>query len=106
MPTCTSPYRHNHNNCVALQFTYNDTSMHACRWWWDGSGILYQILAGPVFNNFYIFAGIFLGFLADYGNRKIFLVVSLVVWSLMTLLTGLAKQYWHLVVLRALLAIG
>jgi MFS family permease len=82
---------------------YNTT---ACRWWWSGTGLVYQILAGPVFNNLYPLAGVFTGFIADFGNRKVFLVISLVFWSLATGLTGFAEKFWHLVVLRALLAIG
>ena len=77
-----------------------------CQWWWDGSGLLYQIVAGPVFNNLYILAGVFTGFLADYGSRKIWLVISLVFWSIVTGVTGFVHQYWHIVILRALLAIG
>jgi MFS family permease len=77
-----------------------------CRWWWSGEGLLYQVLAGPVFNNLYPIAGVFTGFLADLGSRKVFLVISLVFWSIATGLTGFAQTYWHLVVLRALLAIG
>ena len=82
---------------------YNTT---ACRWWWSGTGLVYQILAGPVFNNLYPLAGVFTGFIADFGNRKVFLVISLVFWSLATGLTGFAEKFWHLVALRALLAIG
>ncbi len=63
-------------------------------------------MAGPVFNTLYVFAGIFTGFLADFWNRKVFLVIGLVFWSLATGLTGFAQAYWHLVLLRAMLAIG
>lgn len=63
-------------------------------------------MAGPVFNNLYILAGIFAGFLADFGRRTVWLVLSLVFWSLATGCTGFVNAYWQLVVLRALLAIG
>lgn len=89
-----------------MTFEYNGTEVSVCHWWYDGKGLLYQIVAGPVFNNLYILAGVFTGFLADYGNRKIWLVISLVFWSLATGVTGFAQEYWHLVILRALLAIG
>ena len=87
-------------------YVYENTTSYACQWWWDGSGLAYQILAGPVFNNLYVLAGIFAGFLADIWNRKVFLVISLVIWSVATGLTGFAQEYWHLVIFRALLAIG
>lgn len=105
--------RHNETFC---RYSYNvtfdyDTGNHTfngsiCQWWWDGSGLLYQIVAGPVFNNLYILAGVFMGFLADYGSRKVWLVISLVFWSIITGVTGFVSQYWQIVILRALLAIG
>lgn len=84
----------------------NHTELHACEFNYSGSGLLYQIVAGPVFNNLYPLAGLFTGFLADFGRRTIWLTVSLVFWSAMTGLTGFAKVFWQLVVLRGLLAIG
>lgn len=79
----------------------------ACKWGYDGSqGSKYQILAGPVFNNVYPFAGIFMGILADRFNRKILLGFSLLFWSLATGATGFAQAYWMLVIFRLLLAIG
>ena len=105
-------HRSNGSFCVngdAVVF-YNDTLMNdtinVCEFNHDGSGLLYQVVAGPVFNNLYPLAGLFTGFLADYGKRIIWLVISLFFWSAVTLVTGFAKQFWHLVVLRALLAIG
>ena len=93
-------------NDSSLMFENNGTEYSVCRWWWDGTGILYQVVAGPVFNNLYPLAGIFTGFLADYGSRKIWLTISLVFWSVATGLTGFSKAFWHIVLLRALLAIG
>ena len=81
--------------------------VHVCQWAHDGGkGIEYQVLAGPVFNNVYPFAGIFMGFLADNFNRKWMLALSLLFWSLASGLTGLATKYWMLVIFRMLLAIG
>ena len=77
-----------------------------CEYNHDGTGLTYQIVAGPVFNNLYPLAGFVMGFLADYGKRIIWLVISLIFWSAVTLLTGFSKAFWHLVLLRALLAIG
>ena len=84
----------------------NDTILHVCEFHHSGSGLTYQIVAGPVFNNLYPLAGLFTGFLADYGRRTLWLSISLLFWSVITGLTGFAKAFWHLVLLRALLAIG
>lgn len=77
-----------------------------CSYNYDGTGLLYQLVAGPLFNNIYIIAGVFLGFAADLANRKVLLVISLVWWSLMTGLTGLTHKYWQLALLRFAVAIG
>nr|KAG5712463.1 hypothetical protein BaRGS_011437 [Batillaria attramentaria] len=66
----------------------------------------YQLLAGPVFILIYTFAGIPVSFAADIYNRKNFLALSLTFWSVMTILTGLVREYWQLVVLRFLLGFG
>ncbi|XP_065917102.1 MFS-type efflux pump MSMEG_3705-like isoform X2 [Dysidea avara] len=79
---------------------------HPCSYDYDGTGLLYQLVAGPLFNNVYIIAGVFLGFAADLANRKVLLVISLVWWSLMTGLTGLTQKYWQLALLRFAVAIG
>lgn len=101
-----SSLRDNITACLDLTFEVNGSIYEPCEWAHDGSGLLYQIVAGPVFNNLYPLAGIFTGFLADYGYRIVWLVISLTFWSVVTGLTGFIKQYWHLVLLRALLAIG
>lgn len=77
-----------------------------CKYDYDGTGVLYQLVAGPLFNNIYIIAGVFLGFAADLANRKVLLVISLVWWSVMTGLTGLTHEYWQLALLRFSVAIG
>ena len=102
----TLPHCRHRSVCLHNSTLEDPENTTACRWWYSGQGLVYQILAGPVFNNLYPLAGVFTGFLADFGNRKVFLVISLVFWSVATGLTGLAQKFWHLVVLRALLAIG
>ena len=111
-------YRKNETYCTTLPIllfgneteSENGTNItihyNACEFNHSGKGLLYQIVAGPVFNNLYPLAGIFTGFLADYGYRTIWLVISLVFWSAITGVTGFSQAYWHLVLLRALLAIG
>lgn len=87
-------------------FNWKGETFDACEWANSGTGILYEVVAGPVFNNLYIVAGIFTGFLADYGRRTVWLVISLVIWSLAVGLTGFVNSYWQLVLLRGILAIG
>uniref|UniRef100_UPI00398E9CB3 MFS-type efflux pump MSMEG_3705-like n=1 Tax=Pristiophorus japonicus TaxID=55135 RepID=UPI00398E9CB3 len=83
--------------CLSLR---NENETEYCQWDYDGTGWEYQVMAGPVFILVFTFTGIFVGFMADSVNRKNFLSASLFLWSLMTLLMGFAKQYWHLVLLR------
>ncbi|KAK2567009.1 Sphingosine-1-phosphate transporter SPNS2 [Acropora cervicornis] len=82
------------------------SSQHVCVWDYDGTGSQYQILAGPVFILVYTVSGIPLGFCAGVFNRKNLLVFCLLLWSAMTLLTGFATKYWHLVITRFILGIG
>ncbi|KAK7095407.1 MFS-type efflux pump MSMEG_3705-like [Littorina saxatilis] len=77
-----------------------------CTWDYNGQGLEYQILAGPVFILVYTFAGIFISFAADMYNRKNLLAACLIFWSVATVLTGLVKEYWQLVLLRFLLGFG
>ncbi|XP_038637557.1 putative glycerol-3-phosphate transporter 5 isoform X1 [Scyliorhinus canicula] len=85
------------DRCVSL---LNENKTQSCQWNYDGSGWEYQVIAGPVFILIYTFTGIFIGFVADTVNRKNFLSASLFLWSLMTLLMGFVKRYWHLLILR------
>ena len=80
--------------------------VHVCSWDYDGNGEEFQILVGPVFVIVYTISGIPLGFLASKYNRRNIFVLCLAFWSLMTLLTGFATRYWHLVATRFLLGIG
>lgn len=84
----------------------DNSTVHVCEYSHTGTGLVYQIVAGPVFNNLYPLAGLFTGFLADYGRRTLWLAISLFLWSAVTAITGFATRFWQLVLLRALLAIG
>ncbi|XP_007898355.2 protein spinster homolog 1 [Callorhinchus milii] len=84
----------------------NDNGSHYCKWDFNGNGWEYQVIAGPVFILIYTFMGVVMGFLADATNRKNLLSLSLFLWSLLTLLMGFAKRYWHLVLMRFGQAIG
>jgi MFS family permease len=84
----------------------NGDGLHPCKWDYNGQGIEYQIVAGPVFILIYTFAGIFISFAADKYNRKIMLASCLIFWSAMTLLTGFVNSYWQIVILRFGLGLG
>lgn len=84
----------------------NMNGSHVCKWDYNGQGLEYQLVAGPVFIVIYTFSGIFISFLADRYNRKIMLAACLVIWSAMTLLTGFVNSYWQIVILRFGLGIG
>jgi len=77
-----------------------------CKWDFNGQGIQYEILAGPIFIVVYTVAGIPLGLLADFYNRRALLAVCLALWSAMTLATGFVQQYWQLALTRFILGIG
>lgn len=83
-----------------------NSTQHVCVWDYDGTGSDYQILAGPVFILVYTISGIPLGFCAGIFHRRNLIVFCLLLWSAMTLLTGFATKYWHLVVTRFVLGIG
>ncbi|XP_070581990.1 MFS-type efflux pump MSMEG_3705-like isoform X2 [Ptychodera flava] len=86
--------------------TIDNGTITPCKWDYNGNGFQYQILVGPVFILIYTFMGIPLSYAADKTNRKNLLAICLIFWSVMTLLTGFAKEYWHLVILRFGLGIG
>lgn len=91
------------DNCTALQ---NKDGLNVCKWDYNGQGLEYQIVAGPVFILIYTFAGIFISFAADKYNRKIMLASCLIFWSAMTVLTGFVNSYWQIVILRFGLGLG
>ena len=66
-----------------------------------GTGLEYQILAGPAFSLVYTLAGIPVGWLADRYNRKLIFVVSLLFWSACTAAMGASQTFWQLLLARA-----
>jgi len=81
-----------------------------CDWGYTGLGIHYQILAGPAFILVFIFCAVFLASLSDWLaarlSRTIMLSAGTATFSIACLLMGLSTSYWHLVVLRMLIAVG
>ena len=64
------------------------------------------LLTGLTFAALYVILGIPIARLADKGNRKNIIVASLALWSLMTALSGLAKNFTHLFLARMGVGVG
>lgn len=64
------------------------------------------LLVGFAFALLYTFAGIPIARWADYANRRNIIAIGLAVWSSMTIATGMAKNFTHLVIARLGVGIG
>ena len=64
------------------------------------------LLTGFAFAVFYTFAGLPIASLADRSNRRNIVAISLTIWSGMTAISGLAQNYWQLLVARIGVGIG
>jgi len=64
------------------------------------------LLQGFAFTFFYTFAGIPLGRLADKKNRKVVIAIGMLLWSIMTVLCGLARNFTHLFIARIGVGVG
>lgn len=64
------------------------------------------LLQGFAFTVFYTFAGIPLGRLVDKKNRKVIIIVGMFLWSVMTAMCGLAKNFTHLFIARIGVGVG
>lgn len=64
------------------------------------------LLVGFAFAVLYTFAGIPIARLADRWNRRSIIAIGLAVWSAMTVATGLAKNFVHLIIARVGVGIG
>ncbi|HET9644727.1 MAG TPA: MFS transporter, partial [Burkholderiaceae bacterium] len=64
------------------------------------------LLTGASIALFYVSAGIPLGMLADRKSRKVMIVASLTLWSLLTSVCGLTQTFWQLLVARVGVGIG
>ncbi len=58
------------------------------------------MVGGLAFASFYATSGIFLGWLADHRRRTYIVGIGIIVWSIATALSGLAKSYWQLFLAR------
>ncbi len=64
------------------------------------------LLTGFAFAAFYATLGIPLARFADRSNRRNLIAASLVIWSGMTALSGMAANFWHLLVARIGVGVG
>lgn len=80
--------------------------MHYCEWNYNGLGLEYQLLAGPVFILVFTIVGVILGIAADKYNRARLLLGCVIVFGIAIILQGSVQDYWQLVVLRMVMAAG
>ncbi len=64
------------------------------------------IVMGLAFSITYLFAGIPIAFVADRRSRRFTVSIALLVWSGMTVVTGLAQNFWQMVVARMGVGVG
>ncbi|KAI5635675.1 major facilitator superfamily domain-containing protein [Phthorimaea operculella] len=89
---------------TCLSLNLNGTKY--CDWGYNGLGIDYQVLAGPAFMAVFTVVGVILGVVADKFNRARVLAICTLVFVIAILLMGSVTEYWHLVILRMILAAG
>lgn len=77
---------------IKLEFGASDTMM--------------GLLSGFAFAAFYAVLGIPVARIADRGDRKLVISVSLAAWSAATALCGLAQSFWQLFAARTLVGVG
>ena len=66
----------------------------------------YSLLAGLAFSLFYAVMGIPLARIADSRNRRNLITWGIAVWSLMTAVCGLARNFWTLFFARVGVGVG
>lgn len=64
------------------------------------------ILYGPAFSLIYAIFGIFMGYFADLYSRKRIILAGLIIWSLMTYLSGFASSFLFLATARLFVGIS
>ncbi|XP_023337354.1 uncharacterized protein LOC111708261 [Eurytemora carolleeae] len=88
------------------EFKTADTCTSNCTWDYLGTGLEYQVLAGPAFIVTFTFSALIMGFLADNFSRPLILSAAITVFSVCCMLMGFSQSYWQLVVLRMGIALG
>ncbi|XP_048521692.1 probable sphingolipid transporter spinster homolog 3 [Dendroctonus ponderosae] len=92
------------NSDTCLSLSIDDEPY--CEWTYNGLGLDYQILAGPSFIAVFTVVGVIMGYLADKFNRVKMLGIASVVFSIAIIVSGSVTEYWHLVLLRMVMAAG
>lgn len=64
------------------------------------------LLTGFAFAAFYATLGIPIARYADRGNRRNLIALALAVWSFMTAISGLAQNFWHMLIARIGVGVG
>ena len=64
------------------------------------------MLTGFAFALFYATLGIPIARFADKGNRRNLIALALAIWSAMTALSGLAQNFWHMLLARIGVGVG
>jgi MFS family permease len=70
------------------------------------SDTMLGLLSGLSFALFYATLGIPVARWADRGDRRFIITISLTVWSLMTVLCGMAQNFWQLALARVGVGMG
>lgn len=86
------------------QLNVNGTTY--CEWNYNGLGLEYQLLAGPSFIAVFTIVGVILGIAADKYNRVKMLTFCTFVFAIAIILQGSVTKYWHLIILRMIMAAG
>ena len=66
----------------------------------------FGLLTGPVFVFFYSIMGLFMGALADRVHRPRLIAAGLVLWSVLTALSGMAKNFMQIGLSRMFIGVG
>lgn len=93
--------------CTNAYFTDNkNINRTYCEYLHNGQGTEYLIIAGTIFLFIFCVMGIIMGYLSDKFSRTKLMALCTMLFSLCGSLTGLAQEYWHLVILRMGVAAG
>lgn len=70
------------------------------------SDVQMSLIMGFAFTFFYAVLGLPVARLVDRSSRKLIMTTGITIWSVMTVLCGLATNFWHLFVARMGLGVG
>ena len=66
----------------------------------------FGLLSGFAFIIFYSLMGLIMGAIADRVHRPKFIAFALALWSILTAVSGMAKNFWMLFIPRIFIGIG